>query len=473
MTAPFIGIQISPISFIDEGVETVLDTLQRRIGVNVLLIGTISWLGLKAGRRISHALEGFPDHGVQAPYTMRGGAYIRVRPQYYGRTAIRDFASRDPEFAGKDILDLVIPAAKARGMRVMPEFMEPLFKYAGHGSAAEIAIPNMAQCMEIDVLGRVGGEPCTSNPDYRLWWHGIIEEHAREYDIDGMMWCNERNSPLDRMMQGQAPGCFCQHCRREAGERGIDVERVRAAFAAVSTFFTAARSGSATFPDGAMVEFLRVLLRHPEILLWERFWLERNKDLDRELWGIAKWCKPGLGFGLNIWNRDHFNLIRKAQFPWAERVAHADWVKPITYQHQAGMIFRNEMTQFEKTLLADFSAEEFTPAMYRILGLDEAPWREVAQTGMDPDSYVFGQCRAAVRGVEGKIPVYMGIGVDAPRSQADQAICTPDIVYRSVHATYRAGGQGVVFSPNYAGMNLATLDGGARALSELGLRRQG
>ncbi len=469
MTAPFIGIQISPISFIDEGVEAVLDTLQRRVGVNVLLIGTISWLGLKAGRRISHALEGFPDHGVAAPYAMRGGAYIRVRPEYYRNTAIKDFASRDPELAGKDILDLVIPAAKARGMRVMAEFMEPLFKYAGHGSAAEVAIPNMAQCMEVDVLGRIGGEPCTGNPDYRLWWHGIVEEHAREYDIAGIMWCNERNSPLDRMIQGQAPGCFCQHCRREAGERGIDVERVRAAFREVWAFLVARRAGAAS-PEGAMVEFLRVLLRHPEILLWERFWLERNKDLDRELYGIAKWCKPGLEFGLNIWNRDHFNPIRKAQFPWAERVAHADWVKPIAYQHQAGVIFRNEMASFEKTLLADFTAEEFTPAMYRILGLDEAPWHEIVQRGMDADSYVFGQCHDAVRGVDGKIPVYMGIGVDAPRTQADQAKCTPDIVYRSVHATYRAGGKGVVFAPNYAGMNLATLDGAARALVELGLK---
>ncbi len=71
---------------------------------------------------------------------------------------------------------------------------------------------------------------------------------------------------------------------------------------------------------------------------------------------------------------------------------------------------------------------------------------------------------------EGKAAVYMGIGVDAPRVRADQAVCTPDIVYRSVLATYRAGGEGVVYSPNYAGMNLANLDGGARALEELGLK---
>ena len=128
----FVGIQISPISFIDEGVDQVLDTLQQRVGVNVLLIGTISWLGLKVGRRISHELEGWPDHGVQAPYTMKGGAYWNTHADYYANTPIKDFRSTDEELAGRDILELVIPAARARGMQIIPEMMEPLFKYAGH-----------------------------------------------------------------------------------------------------------------------------------------------------------------------------------------------------------------------------------------------------------------------------------------------------------------------------------------------------
>jgi hypothetical protein len=469
MSAPLIGIQVSPISFVDEGVEACLDTLQERCGINTLMIGTISWLGLKVGRRISHALEGWPDHGVPKPYTMRGGSYLNVRSKYYSRTAIKDFRSTDPEMAGKDVLEMVIPAAKKRGMKVIPEFMEPLFKYAGHGSAAAVDIPNMPQCMEVDVYGRVSGEPCTSNPDYRLWWHGITEEHCREYDIDGIMWCNERNSPLDRMMQGQAPGCFCAHCRREATERGIDVERVRRAFLPVATFFDSVRAGEPQV-DGAFIGFLRVLLQNPEVLLWERFWLERSKDLDAELYGIVKWCNPKLSFGLNVWNRNHFNPIRKAQWAWEEQTKWCDWVKPITYQHQAGEVFMKEMGFFGSTLLRDFTSSEFVPAMYALLGLKEAPADQVISAGMDPDTYVFGQCADAVRGVAGKAKVYMGIGVDAPRVRADQAQCTPDIVHRSVHATFRAGGEGVVYSPNYAGMNLTNLDGGARALEELGFK---
>jgi hypothetical protein len=92
----------------------------------------------------------------------------------------------------------------------------------------------------------------------------------------------------------------------------------------------------------------------------------------------------------------------------------------------------------------------------------------MVQQGLDAESYVGGQCADAVRGVAGRVPVYMGVGVDAPRARADQARCTPEIVEASVRATFAAGGQGVVYSPNYSSMRLANLDGGARALRDLG-----
>ncbi len=469
MKEKFVGIQISPISFIDEGVEAVLDTLQTRVGVNVLMIGTVSWLGLKSGRSISHDLDGWPDHGVPEPFAMKGGAYFDPDPRYYTKTLIKDYKAKDAEMAGRDILAMVIPEAKKRGIKVFVELMEPFFKYAGHGSVNTVEIPNLAQCLEADVFGRLSSDPSTDNPDYRNWILSMVEDQVRNYDLDGVMWCNERRSPLDQMIAGQAPGDFSAAARREASERGIDVERVRLAFRDVYAFFQKARAGE-PFVDGAFIEFLRVLLANPEGLIWERFWLERNKDLDRELYGLVKWCNPNLSFGLNVWNRNHFNPIRKAQWPWAEQTLYADWVKPITYQHQSGLVYALEQNDFHKTILRDFTPDELTPLMYKLLGLNEAPWPELVQTGMDPDSYVYGQCESAVRGVNGEAKVYMGIGVDAPRTREDQAKCTPDIVRRSVLATYRAGGDGVVFAPNYASMNLGNLDGAAAALSELGLR---
>jgi hypothetical protein len=464
----FVGIQISPVSFIDEGIDEVLDTLQNRVGINVLLIGTVSWLGLKVGRSISYELDGWPDHGVPKPLALKGGAYFNPDKRFYRTTFIDDFRARDPETEGFDVLEAVIPAARKRGMKVYAELMEPFFKYAGHGSANNVMIPNLPQCLEIDLFGRHGSEPSTAHPAYRSWIHAMIEDHCRNYDLDGIMWCNERKSPLDQLIGGEAPTDFSAASRAEAQQRGIDVEQVRLAMLEVYNFFQAARSGE-SFDDGAFIEFLRMLLAHPEVLIWERFWLERNKDLDRELYGIVKWCNPKLEFGLNVWNRNHFNLIRKAQWPWLEQTRYCDWVKPIVYQHQSGLIYYKEQSEWQRSILRDFPAAEAAKVMYRLLGLNEAPWDEVVQTGMDPDTYVYGQCADAVRGVHGRVPVYMGIGVDAPRVREDQARCTPDIVYRSVKATYRAGGKGVIFAPNYASMRLSNLDGAAEALKELGL----
>jgi hypothetical protein len=465
----FVGIQISPVSFVDEGTDALLDRLHDRFGINVLFIGTISWLGLKVGRRLSWKLDGWPDHGAQNPTPLKGGSYIAEHPEYYANTFLKRFRAPDEALKDVDILHAVIPAARKRGMLVYPEIMEPLFHYEGHGSANTVPIPNMPQLLEIDVFNRIGGAPCINHPDYRTWWHSIVEDYCRNYDIAGVMWCNERRSPLDNLISGNTPNCFCEHCRTIAHRRGIDVDAVQRAYRAAYEYFQTARAGAA-FADGAFVEFLRVLYINPELLVWERFWVERDKDLDRELYGIVKWCNPALQFGLNVWNRNHLNPLRKAQWPWAEMTRWCDWIKPITYQHQAGGIYVNEMTQWHRSILRDVTPQEMTPIMYRVLGLNEAPWNEIVQRGFDPDTYVYGQCKATVEAVDGRVPVYMGIGVDAPRTREDQAKCTPDIVKRSVLATYRAGGKGVVFSPNYAGMDLTSLDGAAQALTELGLR---
>ena len=145
-------------------------------------------------------------------------------------------------------------------------------------------------------------------------------------------------------------------------------------------------------------------------------------------------------------------------------------MKPITYQHQSGGIYHAEMMKFHQSILRDLTPQEATPIMYKLLGLDERPWDEIIQTGFDPQHLRLWAVPGHREGRAGQGRCLHGDWRRRPTIRADQAVCTPDIVRRSVLATYRAGGQGVVFSPNYAGMNLTTLDGAGQALSELGLK---
>ncbi len=82
----FVGLQMGPVNFVDEGVEPLLDMLADRYGINALMIGTVSWLGLKVGRRVSQELEGWPDHGRRSSEPLRGGSFLASRPEFYSRT---------------------------------------------------------------------------------------------------------------------------------------------------------------------------------------------------------------------------------------------------------------------------------------------------------------------------------------------------------------------------------------------------
>ena len=469
MADKFVGIQVSALSVADEGVEPLLDMFGKRFGINAVMLGTVSWLALKVGRRVSTDVEGWPDHGKQVSTPIRGGSFLHPHPEYYRRTMIDSFRAEDEELAGVDVLELVLAHTRRRGMRVYIDLMEPMFAYAGHGSALTVGIPNLPQLHQIDSLGRITAEPCLNNPDYRNWLHAVVEDHCRNYDIDGIMWCNERRSPLDAAIFGLAPHCFCTHCAELADRQGIDVEKARAASHAVWETLNGIKA-DAPLPDGALVELLRAVYENPEALVWERFWVERNKALDRELYGIVKFCNPKLEFGLNVWNRNHLNPWRKAQWPWAEQAQWSDWVKPIVYQHQTGGVLADELKPLLAGMFRGLDPDMVVEVIKATLGLGGQPrWADLLRDGFDAESYVYGQCAETIAALDGKLPVYMGVGVDAPRSHPDQAACTPEIVRQSVLAAYRAGAGGVIFGPAYSGMNLTTLDGAAAALRELGL----
>ena len=89
-----IGIQLGAVSFVDEGVEPVLDNLQQMAGVNTLFVATFTYGRGIAGRQIPG--QPLPDHGKQEYDTgYHGGNFTRIHPQYYKDTSLKDF--RAPE----------------------------------------------------------------------------------------------------------------------------------------------------------------------------------------------------------------------------------------------------------------------------------------------------------------------------------------------------------------------------------------
>ena len=115
MSETFVGIQIGAISFVDEGVEEVLDILQEKAGVNALLISALSWSIGNAGR----AAFGFPDHGGQEADNLRGGAFFAPDTRYYRQTFMKQFAAPDELYEGFDTLaDVDTGGAPARHRRL-------------------------------------------------------------------------------------------------------------------------------------------------------------------------------------------------------------------------------------------------------------------------------------------------------------------------------------------------------------------
>jgi hypothetical protein len=460
MSKTTVGIQIGAISFVDEGVEQVLDTLQSKAGVNALFISALSWSYGNAGR----ATYGFPDHGVKEPDHLQGGAFYRPNPAYFEATHHRSFAAPDPLTKGFDTLTEVIPAALARGMKVYTYYCE-----TAASNIRPIWQPGAIHFMDRDHWGRTASRPSLLNPAYRTWWRSVIDDWFSNHELSGMLWGIERQSPLMDIFRADTTTGFDEFFKAEARARGIDVERAVQGYRAVDTFLQGVRKGDRP-RDGVFVSLLRILLHHPEVLMWEKMWLDAHRDLYHEIAGAVRWSDPKHEVGYGIWQViNTYNPYLKAQYDQADYAHYADFLKPVLYHTPAGARFANFADTWQKGVLADASPDGAYNALATILELDEfvAPRDEAPMAGFKPD-YVRQWTQNLVADTGGKVKVYPGIGVGVGDGGKSKPI-TPQECYEGVLAAYEGGASGVLLSRNYSEAELASLEACGRALRELGL----
>ena len=462
-SSKMIGIQVGAISFVDEGTEQVLDILQERACVNTLFLAVFTYGRGIAGRQI----PGYPlpDHGKQAyDLNYHGGNFATPHPQYYKNTVIRP--AHAPDHGDLDILAEVIPAARKRGMKVIC-WMEDVFRSD---------LPNIEKVQERDLYGRNMETLCVNNPNYLNFFAGLVEDFARSYDVDGIMWGSERQGALCDSLGATHdtppidPGnvtCFCEFCYKKAKELGINPDRARQGFLELEKFVRASRSGKRP-SDGYFVEFWRILLRYPELAAWEMQFTDSLRETCAALYKTVKTAKPTIPVGWHIWHNNSFNPIYRAEQDWAELSKYSDFIKVVMYNNCGGERIALYVDNIGSTLYGDLTKQQLAEFTYEVMGYKEPSYAQIPHTGLSAD-YVYRETKRALEGVAGtNTQIWSGLDVDIP-TEANNSKCTPQSVKEAVQAAFKAGAPGVILSRKYSEMRLANLSGAGDAIRELKL----
>jgi hypothetical protein len=453
-----IGIQVGAVSFVDEGVEQVLDTFQRDAEVNTLFIATFTYGRGIAGRQVPG--QPLPDHGKQQYDTgsFYGGSYTRVDPQFFRDTVLKDF--RAPDLGEFDVLQEVLPSARKRGMKTICWF-EDVFRKD---------IPNIAQLQEKQLSGENATTLCFNNPNYRNWLLGISENWSRNYDVDGIMWGSERQGAFSNMLGAHAgtPGspmrvtCFCQYCQAKAKQRGINPDRAREGFTELARFVEASRNGKRPV-DGYYVTLWRLMLKYPEMLAWEMLWTDSLRETYAAIYARIKEVKPSLQVGWHIWHTNSFNPIYRAEQDLSAIAPHSDFLKIVIYNNCGGERMAAYVDNVGHTMFADVPPQEILDFHYRVMDYREKNLTEIPTAGLSSD-YVYREAKRAHEGLSGtRTLLWPGIDIDIPTSQGHSR-CTPQGVNDAVLAAFRGGADGVLLSRKYSEMRLANLKGAGDAV---------
>ncbi len=454
-----IGMQVGAVSFVDEGVEQVLDIFQEKAAVNTIFLNTFSYGRGLAGRQVPG--QPFPDHGPQESdeKSFHGGNYATPHAEYYKHTILKD--TRAPDLGNLDILECVLPAAKKRGMKVFCA-CEDVFRSSVRG---------IDKVAEIDLQGRRTGTLCLLNPDVRNFWTALVTDYCKSYDVDGVLFFNERNGPLlnalgashSQSIASSRVTCFCEFHRRAAKELGLSLDRVREGYAKLDQFIRAALAGQRP-ADGYFVEFWRILVDYPELMAWDKVFDQAKHQILADVNAAVKKVRPSLQVGFHIEHVNSFNPIFRATRSYEYLATKADFLKIVVYNNCGGERYVHFIDNIAATVFRDVPKEELMKFNNHLLNYEEKPYGELAAAGMSAD-YVFRETKRAIDGVKGKCKILPGIDIGIPTGRSGR-MATPEDTYAATQAGLKAGADGLIFSRKYSEMRLANVAAAGRAVRE-------
>jgi hypothetical protein len=445
-------LQLDAAGFLKEGVEKLLDTVRQNAGVNGLLLDTF-WFSRSEGGYLGaiHA-EYYKDIGVK----------------------VKDLWSPDPK--GTDVLARLGDLTRQRHMTRTCMFKDML----------PDELPGREKLTERDFNGAVAETTCKNNPRYRNLILGAVEDAIRSYNVDGILYMAERQGAftdtLGMRFRGKERGrpgsrtCFCQFCRSKAASLGIRVERAQQGFEELQKFTSAGRARKRPV-DGYYVALWRLMLRYPELLMWEHLWHESFRELLQLLYAKVKAVRPSVQFGSHIWPNHSMNPVFRAEQDLAELAPYHDFIKFPLYYNCGGPRMASYIESVSETVWGDVPPDELLQYQYRLLNYDEAPYKDLRRSGLYR-SFVYRESKRAMEGARGtSVKILPGIEIDIPLLRADLsgatgpvARCTRQSVKDIIKQAFRAEVPGVILSREYTEMKPENLSGVGDAISELGLK---
>ncbi len=455
------GIQIGAVSFVDEGVNKVLDYLQKEVNVNTLFLTVFTYGRGLAGRQIPG--QPMPDHGSQESdeRTFHGGNYARANPKFYSRTVLKE--TRATEHGDLDILAAVLPEAKKRGIQV----------YASIEDQWRMDVPGILDLRETDLYGRKVNTLCLFNPDVKEFWTALAADICSSYPVDGILFFNERNGPLlsaigashFQSIDSSRATCFCDYHKKACIAHGLDFERAKEGYRKLDAYIQQALRGIRP-SDGYYVEFQRLLLNYPEITAYDELFDLGKHQILKDVYTTVKSINRNLLVGFHIEHVNSFNPLFRATRSYEDLATIADFLKVVSYNNCAGERYANFIRNVGSTVFRDVPLEILMRINNRLLNYseNEASLNQLAMTGLSADT-VYRETQRAVKGAKGKCLILPGIDVNIP-TERDSRKASEQDTYEATLAAYRGGANGVILSRKYSEMFLANLKGAGRAIRE-------
>jgi hypothetical protein len=185
---------------------------------------------------------------------------------------------------------------------------------------------------------------------------------------------------------------------------------------------------------------------------------------------LAKSIAPQKPFGFHILQTVTFSPFYRAEEDYAKRRTTADFLKIATYNNAGGPRMATYVNDLSHTIFRDAAPKDFLELYYKIMGIQEAPFDQLASTGLSPD-YVAQETKRALAAVGGEVKIYPGIDIDVPTLSRDPNVTDkktkPDDVKAALRAAFGAGADGVVLSREYVEMWLANLTAAGDTLRDI------